>query len=73
MFGKILVAMFLIAFVFALAWGFAELVGIAINRAEKFDCWKFDKYASTYPSFYLTQYEDDMCRAHGIIINAPVK
>lgn len=63
----------LVIIVLVCAWGISRLAEKGITREEKFECWKLENYASTYPAFYLTKQEDDMCRFHGIIIDAPVK
>ena len=46
---------------------------IGYNRQEVADCMKLQQQSKDFAQFYLTQSEDDMCKAHGIVIAAPVK
>lgn len=61
---------------------FTFLIGYAVNeamqRSEAIECNKLVKQAEEFGQvkrdlFYITKAEDEMCRAHNIIINAPVK
>lgn len=50
------------------------LVGISgINKSEVVECNHWTSQAAEYSGFYLTHWQADQCKAHGIIINAPVK
>lgn len=56
----------------AMVFGMVVLLNRAFDIQEIDDCHKFQDYAGKYPSFYLTQWQADMCAAHEIQINAPV-
>lgn len=52
--------------------GYIAMVGM--DRQEVADCRKLRQQSVEYaPHFFLATWEDEMCRAHGIIINAPIK
>jgi hypothetical protein len=53
-----------------------SLVGIAVtsfDRMEVVECAKWEKQSKEYNNFYLLEWQDQQCKAHGIIINADVK
>lgn len=49
-----------------------QIFGEGMKREEIVECNKWEKQAETFPSFYLTKWQDDQCRAHGIVINTTV-
>ena len=51
----------------------AGFLARGFTRQEKYECRKWEKQASEYPNYYLTSWQDEQCRAHGIKINAPIK
>lgn len=61
--------------IFALI-GIGAIMGIVANeglkRSEVVECYKLQDNASHLLGFYVTQWEKDMCDAHGITIDAPV-
>lgn len=52
--------------------GFAA-IWVGSNKTEVVECQQWKSQAAEYKNFYLLQWQDDQCRAHDIIINAPVK
>lgn len=60
-------AIFLILFVIA------SSINDSMNRSEKVECRKWQEDAAKYQGFYIVQWQADQCKAHDIIINAPVK
>lgn len=52
---------------------FALIINIGVEKQELVTCHKLQSYAQTYPLFYLTPIEKEMCDAHGISIDAPVR
>lgn len=52
----------------------AFVFGRLLDKSEKVDCIRLQEQSIENTTiFYLLQWEKDMCDAHGIIINAPVK
>lgn len=45
----------------------------AMDNQEVYECHKLAGQSKDFPLFYLTQWQADMCNAHGIAINAPIK
>ena len=45
----------------------------ALNDQEISECHQLKHYSETIKSFYLEQWQKDMCNAHGIIISSPVE
>lgn len=56
---------------FAVAIIYALYIGL--DKQELVACNQLKAYSQTYPQFYLTQSEKEMCDAHGVSIDAPVK
>lgn len=52
---------------------FGLLMWHAMNRQEVVECNEWQKQAQEYDQFFLVQWQADQCRAHGIIINAPIR
>lgn len=49
-------------------------LSIGISRSEIAECDTWSQQAKEFPSqFYLLSWQDQQCRAHGIVINAPIK
>ncbi len=57
----------------AVGGAFAWMLNIGFDRQEAVECQTWSEQASEYPGFFLLKWQDEQCRAHGIIINAPVK
>jgi len=59
----------------AVVVGFLFLVNHAIRAQEVVDCNKLVAQSQEFAEagFYITSWQKDMCDAHGISINAPVK
>lgn len=53
--------------------GFMAIIYQGLYRSEAVDCRQWEDQAKNYPMFYLTVSQDEQCRAHGIIISAPIK
>jgi len=62
---KILVILFCIAI---LMYGFFD----ALNQQEVMDCKQWIKDSKTYSHFYITTLQDEQCKNHHIIIDAPI-
>lgn len=45
----------------------------ALNRVEVSECMKWEQEAIEYPQYFIKQWQADQCKAHDIIINAPVQ
>lgn len=52
---------------------FGWLAQTAFNTNEINECMKWQQQARAYEGFFLTQWQADQCRAHGITISAPIK
>ena len=48
-------------------------VSHAMDNQEVYECHKLAEQSKDFPLFYLTQWQADMCEAHNIAINAPIK
>lgn len=44
-----------------------------LDKQAVVDCLVLENQAGHYDNFYLLKWQDEMCRTHGIVINAPVK
>jgi hypothetical protein len=61
-----IVAIFLVAFVLL-------VVNTSLDKSEVVSCLELQEQARVYGGFYLTSWQNEMCVAHQIEINAPVK
>ena len=52
---------------------FATLFSVGINRSEVMDCYKWQKQAKEYSSFYILRWQAAQCVAHGIQVDAPIE
>ena len=48
----------------------AVLVGT--SKSELAECNKWSQEADAYPGYFLASWQDQQCRANGIIINVPI-
>lgn len=65
-------AILLVAFVVLM--GFTRLVSGAVTKSEVKECLKLEREAVEYGrKYFITSWQDDMCRGYGIYINAEVK
>ena len=54
--------------------GLTFVISIGLDKSERVECEKLVRYSTEYaPAFYITEWQDEMCRAHDIVIDAPVK
>lgn len=44
-----------------------------MDKTEVVECQQWVAQAWAYPEFFLAKWQDEQCRAHGIIINSVVK
>lgn len=57
----------------------ASLIGLfyavtsALDRAERVECYKWQRHSEQFVGFYLTEWQKSQCDYHGIDINAPVR
>lgn len=61
------------AAIVVLAAGAFWCMNVAADRNETSECDIWMVQAKAFPSFYLTKWQDEQCRAHGIVIDAEVK
>ena len=52
--------------------GFVGMMVYGFNKAERYECLKWQKEAKEYPGYYLTHWQKGQCDARGIEIDAPV-
>jgi len=52
-------------FIWAMETGF--------DKNEEVECLKWQSESTQYANYYLTHWQDEQCRAHGIEISAPVQ
>ena len=62
----------LIAVIFVVV-GILNLADQALSDQEVQECHQLKHYSETIASFYLEQWQKDMCDSHGIIISSPVE
>ena len=67
----ILTAIIILSLVFTVGYLLLKVLELGIEMEEIRQCLEL-QHQSEYRGFYLTQYQNDMCEAHGVIINAPV-
>lgn len=67
---KYLVVALVVFFAFVII---SDIADKAMTKNTRFDCWKLEQYAATYPAFWITHNEDVACRSVDIIINADVR
>ena len=67
---KYLVVTLLVFFSFVII---SDIADKAFTKNTRFNCWKLEQYAATYPAFWITHDEDVSCRSVDIIINAEVR
>lgn len=73
-FNSVLGTLIIIAVVFGLLFGLAQLVSASLVKSEVVSCMKLESQSREFSkTFYLTDWQKDMCDSHGIVINAPVK
>lgn len=61
---------------FLLASMFGAFVYLLISSAttsEKYECYKWQEQSAKFEGFYLVGWQSEQCKAHNIIVNAPVK
>lgn len=45
----------------------------AVDGNEVIECTQWNREAKHYPGYYLTQWQDEQCKYHGIVIDAPIE
>jgi hypothetical protein len=70
---KIITTTILIVFAIIGLYGMVVLISAGLDKSEVVSCLKLDQQSKTYEGFFLAGWEKEMCEAHGIFINAPVK
>lgn len=63
---------FLVILIFVVA-NLVMMLYIGLDKNEKVECRKWQKYSVEYPGFYLTQWQKTQCDSHQIFINSPIK
>ena len=51
---------------------FVTTIVAGTGKSEIAECKKWSREADAYPGYFLTSWQDQQCRANGIIINVPV-
>lgn len=54
-------------------YGTVVLVSTSLDKSEVVECLKLESYSRQFTGFYLTKWQDSMCNAHNIVIDAPVQ
>lgn len=49
------------------------LFNMGMDNNEVVECESWKSQAAEFDQFFMTRWQDQQCRSHGIIINAPVK
>ncbi len=60
------------AMAIGLFYGLFHLINAGVKLHEISECLTWEKHAEEYQLFYLTEWQDQQCRHHGIEIDAPV-
>lgn len=66
---KIAAAAFVGILLVAGIWAMNE----GMDRQEIVECNTWDAQSREYTQFFLAKWQDAQCRAHGIVINAPIR
>ena len=66
----IMIGLIIIACGCAIAFG--ALVMSGMDKSEIVTCNKLVEQSKQYDNFFITKIDDDMCRHHGIVIDAPI-
>jgi len=53
--------------------GFVYLLNAGFKKQEIVDCYHLVGQSEEFANFYITNWQKEMCDAHGISINAEVK
>ncbi len=69
-FFKYFIIVMTVFFVFVIL---SALVDKSLERSTRFDCWKFEQYATTYEGFWVTEEEAIACQTLGITIDAEIR
>lgn len=56
----------------ALTAAIVTAILVGTSKSEIVECNKWSQEADAYPGYFLAQWQDDQCRANGIIISVPV-
>lgn len=59
--------------VIAIAFICIKVVVVSLDKSEISSCLKLQQQAEEIQGFFLIQWQDQMCKAHNIVINAPVR
>ena len=54
-------------------YGTVVFVSASLDKSEIVECMKLKQYSKEYESFFLTEWQNEMCVTHGIRIYAPVE
>ena len=60
------------ATVIVLAATLVAAILVGTSKSEKAECMKWSQEADAYPGYFLATWQDEQCRANGIIINVPI-
>lgn len=52
---------------------FTLTIKYGFDKSEIVECKKWQKQAEQYELFYITQYQNQQCLAHNLVVNAPIK
>ncbi len=65
-------SIWILVLLFCLALAYCAFKG-GIDRSEVVECRAWEQQAKDYDQFYIAKWQDEQCKAHKIIINAPIK
>lgn len=70
---NILIVIFNTIFLVGIAGGLSFLVVSALDVKEVSDCETYKQRAQKFEQYYITEWQEDMCNRHNIMIDAPVR
>lgn len=66
-------ALGIFAIVMIAMFGCFLILAHGFDKQEAVECMKLERYSKEFDSFFITKWQDEMCRNQGIIINANIK
>lgn len=69
---KIITTLLLTIFALIGLFGTVKLIIEGVRKNEVVDCLTWKDQAETFPNYFLLKWQDEQCRAHGIVIDTTV-
>lgn len=63
----------IIAVILIAGFGFFLLFSHGFDKQEVVECMTLEGYSKEFDSFFITKWQDEMCRRQGIIIDTEVR